>query len=68
MIKNLLIGAAFGVGAFAALDFASSIPDVHMSYASNNCVEVLNYPSTMFGTTNFSCENMPTKYNHVWVQ
>ena len=68
MIKNLLIGAAFGFGIFTMLDYALSIPSVKMSYASNNCVEVLNYPSAMFGTTNYSCENMPTKFNHVWVQ
>ena len=68
MIKNLLLSATFGFGIFAMLDYASSIPDVHMSYASNSCVEVLNYPSVLFGTTNFSCENMPTKFNHVWVQ
>ena len=68
MIKNIVLCAAFGVAVFSVLDYASSIPDVHMSYASNSCVEVLNYPSVLFGTTNFSCENMPTKFNHVWVQ
>ena len=68
MIKNLLLSAAFGLGLFAFADYSFSIPDVHMSYASNSCVEVLNYPSVLFGTTNFSCENMPTKFNHVWVQ
>ena len=68
MIKNILFGAAFGLGLFAFADYSFSIPDVHMSYASNNCVEVLNYPSTLFGTTNYSCENLPTKFNHVWVQ
>ena len=68
MIKNLLIGAAFGAGLFAFADYATSIPSVKMSYATNTCVEVENYPSTLFGTTNYSCENMPTKFNHVWVQ
>ena len=68
MFKNLLIGAAFGVGLFAGADYALSIPSVKMSYTTNTCVEVLNYPSTLFGTTEYSCENMPTKFNHVWVQ
>ena len=68
MIKNLLIGAAFGAAVFAFADYATSIPSVKMSYATNACVEVQNYPSTLFGTTNYSCENMPTKFNHVWVQ
>jgi hypothetical protein len=68
MIKNLLIGATFGIAAFGLLDYAGSIPSVKMSYATNTCVEVENYPSTLFGTTNYNCESMPTKYNHVWVQ
>ena len=68
MIKNLLIGATFGIAAFSLLDYAGSIPSVKMSYATNTCVEVENYPSTLFGTTNYNCESMPTKYNHVWVQ
>ena len=68
MIKNLLIGAAFGVGVFVFADSAFSIPTVKMSYTTDTCVEVENYPSVMFGTTEYSCENMPPKFNHVWVQ
>ena len=68
MFKNLLIGAAFGAVLFAGADYALSIPTVKMSYTTDSCVEVENYPSTLFGTTNYSCENLPTKFNHVWVQ
>ena len=68
MIKNIALAAVFGVGVFALLDYATSIPSVKMSYATNTCVEVENYPSVMFGTTNYSCESMPTKFNHVWVK
>ena len=68
MFKNLLIGAAFGAVLFAGADYALSIPTVKMSYTTDACVEVENYPSTLFGTTEYSCENMPTKYNHTWVQ
>jgi hypothetical protein len=68
MIKNIALAAVFGVGVFALLDYATSIPSVKMSYATNTCVEVENYPSAMFGTTNYSCESMPTKFNHVWVK
>ena len=68
MIKNIALAAVFGVGVFALLDYATSIPSVKMSYATNTCVEVENYPSTMFGTTAYNCENMPAKFNHVWVQ
>ena len=68
MIKSLALGAVIGFGLFAFADYSFSIPSVKMSYATNTCVEVENYPSTLFGTTNYTCENMPTKFNHVWVQ
>lgn len=68
MIKALATGAAAGFVIFAFADYAFSIPTVKMSYSSNTCVEVENYPSTFFGTTEYSCENMPEKFNHVWVQ
>ena len=68
MIKTLAISAAFGVGLFAFADYAMSIPTVKMSYTTDACVEVQNHPSTLFGTTEYSCENLPTKFNHVWVQ
>jgi len=68
MIKNIALAAVFGAAVFALLDYATSIPSVKMSYATNTCVEVENYPSVMFGTTNYSCESMPTKFNHVWVK
>jgi len=68
MIKSLLVGLFVGGALFVLADYALSIPDVKMSYATNTCVEVINYPSTLFGTTNFSCELMPTKFNHIWVK
>ena len=68
MIRTLVTGVIAVGSLFVLLDYAMSIPDVKMSYATNACVEVINYPSTLFGTTNFSCESMPTKFNHIWVQ
>ena len=64
-MKNLglyaLTGIAFG-GALAGLVHALSIPDVHFSYSTGDCVEVINYTEEQF-----TCENMPEKFNHVWV-
>jgi hypothetical protein len=40
-----------------------TMPDVHMSYSQNTCVRVINYDNT-----DFSCDNMPVKYNHIWIQ
>jgi hypothetical protein len=50
-------------GLLYAVDYTFSLPDVHMSYETGTCVEVVNY-----GDTNFSCENMPKKFHHVWVK
>lgn len=41
-----------------------SIPDVWFSYSTGECVTVVNYDEN----DNYSCENMPTKFNHVWVE
>lgn len=68
MLKSIA-GAVvvFGV-MFAALDYALMIPDVEVSYETRDCVNVVNYGSVLFGDTNYSCENMPTKFTHVWVK
>jgi hypothetical protein len=68
MIKSIAIGMFFGAGIFALTDYAFSIPDVMVSYETNMCKQVQNYDSVLFGTTEYSCENMPTKFNHIWVQ
>jgi hypothetical protein len=46
-----------------AMNLSLSAPDVHVSYATNECVKVVNYTDEIF-----SCDNLPTKFNHVWVQ
>jgi hypothetical protein len=68
MIKSIL-GSVAGVAAlFLVLDVALATPDVMVSYETNTCVEVVNYGSILFGETDYSCENMPERYNHFWVQ
>ena len=67
-IKSLTIGAVIGAGIFAMVDYAFSIPDVLVSYETNMCQQVQNYDSVLFGTTAYSCENMPEKFNRVWVK
>ena len=68
MIKNIIFGSVVGLAAFVVLDYATSIPSVMMSYSTNRCVEVWNYPSVLFGTSEYSCERMPEKFNWVWVK
>jgi hypothetical protein len=43
---------------------ALSLPDVWFSYSTDECVRVINYVEG----ENYSCENMPSKFNHVWVK
>lgn len=60
------VAIVFGLIAFLFYTFLASvaIPDVHVSYETGDCVKVLNYVEE----DKYSCENMPSKYNHVWVK
>lgn len=66
-MKSFVLGTlgviAAAAGIVALMLSAASIPDVHTSYASGECVKVINYTDD-----NYSCENMPTRYNNVWVK
>ena len=50
------------VGLVLAIDSAASLPDVHFSYKTNDCVKVVNY----IQDHNYTCDDLPTKYYHVW--
>ena len=39
-------------------------PDVHVSHSTGECVRVLNYVEDH----KFTCEDLPSKYNNVWVK
>jgi hypothetical protein len=68
MLKSIAGAIAVTGALFLILDAALMIPDVVVSYSTNECVEVVNYGSVVFGETNYSCENMPSRYNHVWAK
>ena len=55
--------APFVAGLAYAMSTALAMPDVHFSYATGECVEVVNYTDEQF-----TCSNYPSKFNHVWVQ
>ena len=62
---GLGLACVAGAGVVAYMFIAAlSIPDVWVSYSSRECVKVINYVEG----DNFSCENLPSKFNHVWVQ
>jgi len=62
-MKTAIVAVALlATGLVYAIDSAISMPDVHVSYATNQCVKVVNYADT-----NYTCENYPSKFHHVWV-
>jgi hypothetical protein len=63
MINSLGIFALAATGALA-LNSVLSIPDVMFSYSTDKCVKVINYVES----DKYSCENLPTKFNHIWVE
>ena len=58
VIVSVLIALLFILG--DALD----IPDVHVSHSTNECVTVINYDED----DKYSCTDMPSKYNMIWVK
>jgi hypothetical protein len=49
---------------FYSVSNALTLPDVWYSYSTGDCVKVLNYAK---GDT-YSCENLPSRFYHVWVE
>ena len=49
--------------AVLGVNYAASIPDMEVSHSTGECVRVINY-----GDTDYSCENQPQKYHHIWVK
>ena len=39
-------------------------PQVHVSNSSNECVKVINYSKS----DEYTCDNLPELYSHVWVR
>ena len=59
----VIVSSIFALGIFSFSSIAA-IPDVRVSHSTNECVSVINYTDE----DTYSCENMPTKYNKVWVK
>jgi len=56
-----IIGAGFALN---AVNNMLSIPDVKVSYSTNECIGVTNYAE---GDA-YTCSDLPPKYNHIWVK
>lgn len=43
-------------------------PEVHVSYSSGQCVEVVDHKAKHEGKpSEWSCDHLPKSYEHVWV-
>jgi hypothetical protein len=60
-VMGLMCAGVFG-GLVMAINSSASLPDVHFSYSTDECVRVVNYREGH----NYTCDNLPTKYYHVW--
>ena len=58
-----LVGVIVLVVAVNYLESVLDQPDVHFSNSTGECVKVLNYAENDL----YSCDNLPKRYNHVWV-
>lgn len=63
-IFSIVAISTFGAALMFSLNSALMLPDVYTSYSTNECVKVVNYDIS----NSFSCDNLPTKYHHVWVK
>lgn len=63
-ISVLIIIALIGGLTLAMIFNSLGMPDVHISHSTGECVEVINYDERF----NYTCENYPEKYNHIWVE
>jgi len=58
-----LVGAIVLGVAVNYVDSVLDQPDVHFSNSTGECVKVLNYAEGDL----YSCDDLPKRYNHVWV-
>jgi hypothetical protein len=61
-ITITMLFIVFG-GLVLAIGKAAALPDVHFSYSTQNCVKVVNYTDDQF-----TCDNLPKRFYHVWVE
>ena len=60
ILGGTILGLLFGYG----LHLGFTIPEVQMSHSTGECVKVINYKEK----DNYTCEKLPSRYNHVWVK
>jgi hypothetical protein len=68
MMRNVAYTIIFvllvATGMYYGFNSVANMPDVHISHSTGECVKVINYDERF----EYTCENYPEKYNHVWVK
>ena len=64
MITDIFIGACGLTYLLCFHRTTGASHDVHFSYSTQECVKVVNY----IEGHKYTCENLPSRYYHVWVQ
>lgn len=63
-VLRYVIMFSIAIGAFMLLlDYLCSIPIVYESQSTGKCVQVSDVTEN-----HYTCDNMPLKYFHIWVQ
>jgi transcriptional regulator len=62
LTTGIVLAGTITLAAYAGNEVLS-MPDAFFSYATNECVKVISYTDEVF-----ACENLPAKFNHVWVK
>ena len=63
-LKGLAAGTAAGIVFGLAINYAFNTPEVQISHSTGQCVKVINFREK----DTYTCDNLPSKYNHVWVK
>ena len=63
ILFGLTAGVVFALWVNLIMD-VFDIPDVLISNSTGECINVYNYRED----DNYTCRNLPSKYNHVWVK
>lgn len=69
LVGTLAFAACLAYGAYSAMIFWADMPQVHYSYGSGECVKVVDFVAQSEGRpSEFSCEVLPKRFDHVWVK
>ena len=57
-------GALAGILFMSGFMYSLNLPEVQMSHSTGECVKVINYVES----DEYTCDDLPKKYHHVWVK